>query len=657
LNLTRDKQLLIGLVTLVVLWFGRGVIDSRVFAPFREESSRLATLKEDVAGLESQQVVLARSLKQLTDWKVASLPPDRIDPKSKTPSALNAQRLYLGWLTDLAQLSGMEGVKVVPGSTKTISVGKGASTKYVAMSVSVTLETSARYGQLCTFLDHFQRARLMQRINRLNIESPQSAGDPVLDIQIEAEGLALTDAPTRLTIFPETTLEQAIDDSAAEINIRPVAGFPAKAPFRIRLGSGTTGEYANVTAIANDLWTIERGVDRTYARQHPEGATVEFAPVNPAIPALDTEAFRAILASNIFIKPPPPKEYKLKLGPFTEQAFARGESLNYTLPVSDYDPTLGKPELSIVGTLPPGLQLDRGVGKITWTPVKDQAIGKFPIKLEVRHPSAEKGLQSAEFNVVFREPNSVPTAGTIPPQVAYLGRLWSFSLPVKDVETPVEQLTFKLDNPPAGVTYDPVKRQLTWTPAAPIVPGEQKISVTITDNGVPAQSLTVSIPVKVEDDAAAFTFLVGSIAIDGVWQAWIYNRAADVRTILKQGDEVKVSDIQGTVSEIGKDFITLKQGDKEERLELGQNLRELPSSVPAAGPPAPPPVFPVPMGAVPPGVTAPTGVPMPVVVGPGQSSPLPATGTAPSVQVVFPNSGGAVPAAPAVNPTPSSTPR
>ncbi|OYW14473.1 MAG: hypothetical protein B7Z55_15765, partial [Planctomycetales bacterium 12-60-4] len=67
----------------------------------------------------------------------------------------------------------------------------------------------------------------------------------------------------------------------------------------------------------------------------------------------------------------------------------------------------------------------------------------------------------------------------------------------------------------------------------------------------------------------------GSVAVDGNWQAWLYNRAQDKRTVLRVGDDLHIADVEGTVAEIGKDFVILKHGTAEQRLELGKNLREL----------------------------------------------------------------------------------
>lgn len=571
--LKREHALVIALGVILVGWLASRLVYPWIVEPFQQRTDRLAALEKEVSQLEDDEFAIIQAQGQLAAWRASSLPPDRGAATSRTPDALDAQRLYAKWITDLLVLSGFETPTVKPAAKRNkYIVGKGQSAKTVALGVKVSIEVEGRFGQLCTFLDHYYRSNLLQEITKLEIVNRDGpTGDPILRIDLDTEGLAMTDVPWRKTIYPETTLTEEVSDKAATLTVAASDAFPKKTPFRIRAGN----EYLTVTAIAGQTWTIARGTDRTYPATHKAGEVVELAPVKANVPSRSTEEFRELLAANIFIKPPPPKEYKLQFGPLAEQAFARGESLSYIIPVIEYDPTLGKPEFVLKNDPPPGLVLDRGVGKITWTPKTDQPIGEFPLELEVRHPSAANGVESGTLKIVFREPNAIPTAETPPPQKVYIGRVWTFPLTFKDTETPVEQLALKLDSPPEGVTLDAAKRELTWTPPPTIKPGDVTINVTATDKGIPPQSKTLAIPVKVEDDAAAFTFLVGAVSVDGTWQAWLYNRAKDQQTVIRVGDMVNISDVQGMVSEIGKDFVILKQGEAVQRLELGQNLREL----------------------------------------------------------------------------------
>lgn len=568
----REKILAIGCGLALVGWMFGSTVDATLFGPFRDRSARLRDLDDKTEQLEDQMLALARARKQMTDWKAASLPPDRGANVAKRPDALDAQRLYQAWLTNLTQLAGLDSASVKPAASRRYgNAGRGSTSKPVYVGVVVTIDTEGRFSQLSSFLDHFYSANLLQRINKLNIESRESLGDPVMKLSLEAEGLALVDVPWRATLFPETRLASAITDKAVTCTVSPTTAFPQKTPFRIRIGT----EFATVTEVAGTTWKLERGVDRTAAGKHAEGAVVELAPVRPQHSPRDAEQFRELLAANVFVKPQPPREYQLRLAPIAQQTFNRGQSWNYTIAASNYDATLGKPEFVAKSELPEGMELDRDSGRLSWLPTAEQAAGTVRVEVDVRHPSAKTGSETARLSVTLRDANTPPTVTVPGRQLAILGRPWSLPLQVRDAETPGNRITLTLENPPAGLELDTRRQELTWTPPATLVPGDYTVTVVATDDGQPPLSKKLDFPVSVQDDDALFTFLVGSISVDGVWQAWLYNRAQGSRLILKVGDQLQIADISGTVAEIGRDYLILRTTSRDQRLELGHNLRDL----------------------------------------------------------------------------------
>lgn len=84
------------------------------------------------------------------------------------------------------------------------------------------------------------------------------------DATYKADAAYKTDTPT-------TTLAAAIDSAVTTVTVASAAGFPASAPFRIKVdneimvvnsGAGTTS------------WSVTRGMDATTAASHSSGATV-----------------------------------------------------------------------------------------------------------------------------------------------------------------------------------------------------------------------------------------------------------------------------------------------------------------------------------------------------------------------------------------------
>lgn len=76
-------------------------------------------------------------------------------------------------------------------------------------------------------------------------------------------------------------------------------------------------------------------------------------------------------------------------------------------------------------------------------------------------------------------------------------------------------------------------------------------------------------------DAAEHVYLVASLARGDARDAWLYDRTANKKSVLVEGESFQAAGVDGTVTSIGTDFVVLKIGDEEWRLELGQNLRQI----------------------------------------------------------------------------------
>jgi len=559
----RQQYLIGGLVTVVVLWFGSGWFKSAVLEPIQTKRDELGKLTKTVGQKEDQLLNLARSKKLLKDWQARSLPPDLTKARQK-PDALNAQGLYLEWLTDLAQLSGFEDLKVSPDRR----TPKGN----IYVSVMVKIEADARFEQLCNFLDRFYRADLLHRVTSLRVQSKESDGDPFFQVTLEAEGLALLDAPQRRTLFAQTRLAEELPEDGTTLKVDGLDGFPKEPGFRIRLKN----EYLTVTEIDGTSWTVERGIDRTTAADYSETTIVELTPLNASVPARTAEEFQQLLEGNIFVKPAPPKDYRLKLGPLGEKTYTRGSRpFEFTIAAMSYDTTKGKPEFSLVGTPLSGLQLDKATGKLTSKPDEKRKADKYPVKFEVKHPSASGGRLSETVTIVLRDPNTPPKFAKKAPPPVILGREWKFTPEVSDAESSVGKLTWKLgDDPPSGLTIDEATGELTWIPEDSVPIGEALAKITATDDGMPPQSSTLELTLSVQDDLAMFTRLTGIFAKDADRRAILYDRSQNKTTELHEGDKFAVADVQGTVTTIATKYLIFASGNEAKRLELGQSLRE-----------------------------------------------------------------------------------
>lgn len=560
----REQYLLIGLISAVVIWFGGSMFHANFVQPLQTRQKEYEDLQKSISQRKSGLVELARQRKNLTAWTKRSLPPD-IKMGKLRPDAGNAQRLYQDWLHDLAQLSGFEGLKVTADR-------RNVSRDNVYVSVGVKIEAEAKYEQLCRFLDRFYRADLLHRISALRIQSKEAEGDPFLDVELQAEGLAIVDAPINRRLFAQTVLIEELSDDSAELKVDSNDDFPKEPGFLVRIKN----EFLKVTGIEGTTWTVERAQDATIASSEPAGTIVEYARQNADVRVRSANEIKQLLESNVFVKPAPPVQYKPKISPPGEKTVIRGSRpIEFTVAVIGYDPTRGKPEYTLTSTIP-GSRIDKATGKFTWSPTRDQKPGKYAFKVEVKHPSAPGGHLTETINVTLRDPNTIPRIAIKTPPPVYLGRPWQFTLEATDAETVPGKLTWKLgDKAPKGMEIGSSSGKLTWTPDDSTEIGETTVQVNVSDDGSPPQTATTSLRLQVEDDKAAFTYLTTIFAINNNALAKLYDRSQDKQTELHVGTKFSVADVQGTVTKIDKKYLEFTSGDSTVKMQIGQSLREV----------------------------------------------------------------------------------
>ncbi|MBM4074893.1 MAG: hypothetical protein FJ267_04540 [Planctomycetes bacterium] len=567
----REQLLLGGLIVAVAFWIGGSWLSASVFGPIRDKRALLVSLQKAVDLHEDDLLRLKRAEKRLRNWQARCLPPDPLKSKQRG-DALNAQRLYLEWLTDLAQLSGFEELKVSPDQR----TPKGT----VYVSVAVKVEASARFEQLIQFLERFYKTDLLHRIKTLRITCREPEGDPALQIVLEAEGLALLDAPQRRTLFPQSDLQSELDEDGTTIEIDGVADFPSKPGFRVRIQN----EFVEVThleiaAPGKAIWTVARGIDRTLPSSHPSHSIVQLIPQVSETSPTNREDLEIDWAkkANIFVKPAPPYQYRLRLAPLGEKTYTRdGKPFEFTISAMNYDTTKGKPRFQLTESSLAGLALDSETGKLTWVPEPSIQPGKYAVTFDVIHPSSLDGKLTETLTIVLKDPNTPPKFSENSPPRVYLGRLWKFVPEVGDQETTLEKLTWKLgENSPSGLTLDESTGELTWTPDDAVPLGETTVKVTASDDGTPPMVSTLELKLDVQDDAAAFTFLNGIFVVDGNRRAIFRNRSNNTTTTLTEGEQLAVADILGTISSIMKKYIVIELEGKSLQIEVGQSLREM----------------------------------------------------------------------------------
>lgn len=549
----REKKLALILGGAIAAWFVLPVFEGWFLQPVTQRQGLLEVAKAQLAQREEQQFELQSARARLRDWQYESLPPNQ----------LTAQREYQEWLMNLAAMSGFQN----PVATLGRRTPRGAT--YV--QVPVTIEADVTLEQLSRFLYHCERVALLHRIDSVDITSPLSDGNPLLNVSLTASGLSLPNAEERRYLFPRTELTAELTQERTTIQVQPPERFPQVTGFQIRIGQ----ELATVTGLEGSTWTLQRGAEQTVAGTYPAGTVVELFPVD--LEHIETfEQYASLIEHSPFTKPAPLIDYHPEFAPLSETDILKGTRWEAKLSVTGWDPAGGSPQFNFINAPPSGLKLIHESGQLTWVPGDDVASQEYKVRVRAESRIKPEQTVATTLTLTVRDPNLPPVFEEIEQPTAYSGRPFAVSVSANDPDGVGEAIKYKLSGEtPEGVQIDEETGDLSWTPPLTLELGEYPVEVTATDEGEPSQSASTTVTISVVEDSALHTYYVGYFDEDGQPEAFLYNRATNERTIAHPGEQIVVADIEAQIARIDREHLELTIGSRKFRLPLGNSLRQL----------------------------------------------------------------------------------
>jgi len=147
-----------------------------------------------------------------------------------------------------------------------------------------------------------------------------------------------------------------------------------------------------------------------------------------------------------------------------------------------------------------GVSIDLSTGVLTWTPIEAQGPSTNIITLRVTDNGVPSLTATNSFTVIVNEVNLPPSLAAIPDQTVDEGVPLSLTVTATDPDLPAQTLRFSLESDaPAGARVDPVSGLFTWTPSEEQGPGTNRITVRVTDSGIPGLSDTRAFSVIVRE--------------------------------------------------------------------------------------------------------------------------------------------------------------
>lgn len=548
---SREKLLAISLGAVLIGGVGFSYFESAILTPLRDLENQVKSKTAETQRLREEQMALARKDGEMKQWRGLSLPPNPED----------AQRLYQEWLINLAQLSGFEILKV----TLERRVAEGDT----FVTIPVQVEVRAKLRELMEFIDRFESVDLLQRIARCEATSPSNEGDPELNVTMILEGVSMQSAPERTRLFPQSELFEPVSKDATKITVVSNKGFPEKAPFCVRIGT----EFLNVTAIDGNTWTVQRGVEKTFSDKHDSNSYVELFPLRND--SRFAKEMNTIWSESLFTKPAPKVDYQPRLASTTPPPVIRGNSWNWKLDVTGWNPAFGSPKFELVSA-PPGMELDAQTGTLQWKITSEAELGNHPVELLVWGTNGRDAGFAPSLKVRVRDRNLPPQITTAGPYRFFIGRESEIKLDVKDPDGNGKPVTFAIEQGPAGMTIDSQSGVVKWKPGEELMPQKLEVRLKVTDTDEFPEVVTATIPVSLDEDSARFTYLTGSVTrSSGKEEAWIYDRATNKTTVLHTGDAFQIADFDLTLESIGPTFVIVKRGEQKFQWKMEQPLTEM----------------------------------------------------------------------------------
>ncbi len=568
---TREKNLafiLGGVLAVMAVWT---ILKPWYFDPIDQVETQLASVQQNLDKAEQDQLALLSATRKMAQWKAHSLPPDPKPPGRQRPDALNGQRLYQEWLTDLANHCGFRKIEVRPNGTRAI--------QDVYVTAQVKIEAEATYPQLCQFLSLFEQTELMHRVETCQLESPTFRGDPLLDVMIIAEGMVLQKAPERDFLFPKTELVSPIDATTKNLTVKTAKGFPESGSFQFQIGE----EFLTATKAKGDTWQILRGQDKSKPQAHAAGAVVDlglFDALDADKPAKAPHPRLAMIAEiNPFTIPVPPQTFKPYLNAPREQTVYLGNELVFDVRVDGMNPTFTPPKWELDGEVPKGLTLEpmRDNPKratIIWNPADDTPLDRYRVSVKATHESFAKPL-SGSVSISVRQQNVPPRLESIDSQVVYSGQSLQFQAKASD-EDRGQRLTYSLNvDAPLDANIDPNTGKFTFTPPGVVTEQSLEIEVIVTDDGRPSQKDSLKVPIEIKPDVASFTFFVGYLDDSRVREAWLNDKWNNRPLVVQEGKLFEQANITAKLIKVEPSLLLFERNGETWELELGKSLREM----------------------------------------------------------------------------------
>lgn len=230
MSTTRERNLVLALVTLLLVGGGYLLVNVMFLQPLYRKQQLIVTLEKDIEDKQNRIAQVQANQKKMQGWMHASLPPD-VDL---------AQREYEKFLSGLARKSGAKGgdFTVTPPrqiDTKSSPTIPGKGPIYTKLPFTVRGHGSVQ--TVVQLLEGFHKAPLLHQIKNVNIQRPLTLGTQQraneVDVTLTVEALIVNGAKPRKVLLADPK-ENGSSEQLFAVSLAPSRDYlavPAKNIF------------------------------------------------------------------------------------------------------------------------------------------------------------------------------------------------------------------------------------------------------------------------------------------------------------------------------------------------------------------------------------------------------------------------------------------
>ena len=165
------------------------------------------------------------------------------------------------------------------------------------------------------------------------------------------------------------------------------------------------------------------------------------------------------------------------LNPIPDATIPEMVAYTFTATATDVDST--NLTFSLVGA-PAGAAINASTGVFTWTPTEAQGPQAYTFTVKVCDDATPAACDQQSVKLTVTEVNRAPEIEDIEAKEVTVGEELTFTAVASDPDQPVQTLTFRLEEAPAGASINATTGKFTWTPVESQI-GIHEFHVCVTD--------------------------------------------------------------------------------------------------------------------------------------------------------------------------------